>query len=233
VAIRLGQSTVTDDAEGEVTGSTPADGLTDAGIRAALATFVGPQDQVPSSVSAIKVNGVRSYARVRQGLDVELAARPITISRLDVHGLAEAQAGDATPVWDLDVEVECSSGTYIRAIARDLGARLGVGGHLTRLRRTAVGAFTIDQASTLDELAAAADPVTVSLEQAAALVFPRRDADPDEARVLSHGGRLPAIGAVGPYAVFGPDGRVIAIVAEQDGRARAQVVLAPAGAERG
>ncbi len=106
---------------------------------------------------------------------------------------------------------------------------LGVGGHLTALRRSAVGPFTLDQASTLDELAELADPVTIPVDVAAARVFARRDADPDEARVLSHGGALSPIGLVGPYAVFGPDGRVIAVVAEQDGRARAQVVLAPAG----
>src|SRR6266545_2914928 len=130
---------------------------------------------------------------------------------------------------DLDVVVECSSGTYVRALARDLGAALGVGGHLTALRRTHVGSFGLAEAVTLDELAAREDPVTLSLAEAAARFFPRRDATADEARVLGHGGPLPAIGIAGPYAVFDPAGTVLAIVAERDGRARPQVVLAPAG----
>jgi tRNA pseudouridine55 synthase len=230
--IRLGQSTLTDDADGEVTTSTGAAQLDESAVRTALSASVGTIDQVPSSVSAIKVDGVRAYARVRRGQDVQLAARRVTIHRIDWHGSSPARAEDGTAVLDVDVEVACSSGTYVRAIARDLGAALGVGGHLTRLRRTAVGAFTIDQASTLDALAERPDPVTVTLEQAAAAVFPRRDADADEARVLAHGGRLPAVGRIGPYAVFGPDGRVIAIVAEDDGRARPEVVLAPAAGER-
>ncbi len=227
--IRLGQSTITDDAEGDITASVSTADLASPAVRAAVGAFVGPQEQVPSSVSAIKVGGVRSYARVRQGERVELAARRVTIHRLDVHGLTRTTATDNTAVIDLDVEVACSSGTYIRAIARDLGARLGVGGHLTALRRTAVGAFTLAEASTMDDLVGLADPVTIPLDRAAATVFARRDADPDEARVLSHGGPLRPIGRADPYAVFGPDGRVIAIVAEREGSARAQVVLAPAG----
>jgi tRNA pseudouridine55 synthase len=230
--VRLGQSTVTDDADGEVIGGDGAERLDESAVRTALSACVGTIDQVPSSVSAIKVDGVRSYARVRRGQDVALAARRVTIHRIDWYGSSPARAENGTPVLDVDVEVACSSGTYVRAIARDVGVALGVGGHLTRLRRTAVGAFTIDQASTLDTLAARPDPVTVSLEEVAAAVFPRRDADEEEARVLAHGGRLRAVGTVGPYAVFGPDGRVIAIVAEDDGRARPEVVLAPAGAER-
>jgi tRNA pseudouridine55 synthase len=230
--IRLGQSTLTDDADGEITTSTGAEQLDESAVARALSGCVGTIEQVPSSVSAIKVDGVRAYARVRRGQDVQLAARRVTIHRIDRYKSNPARAEDGTPVLDVDVEVACSSGTYVRAIARDLGAALGVGGHLTRLRRTAVGAFTIDQASTLDALAQRPDPVTVTLEQAAVAVFPRRDADAEEARVLAHGGRLRSIGTIGPYAVFGPDGRVIAIVAEDDGRARPEVVLAPAGAER-
>jgi tRNA pseudouridine55 synthase len=124
--------------------------------------------------------------------------------------------------------VECSSGTYIRALARDLGSALGVGGHLTALRRTFVGSFTLAEAVTLDELAERPDPVTLPLPEAAARFFPRRDATPDEARVLGHGGPLPAVGIPVPYAVFDPSGAVLAIVAERDGRARPQVVLTPA-----
>jgi tRNA pseudouridine55 synthase len=228
--IRLGQTTVTDDAEGEVTASVAADRLTEAAVRSTLMSFVGAQEQVPSAVSAIKVNGVRSYARVRSGQEVTLAARPITIHALDVSAVTPGMAEDGTRVLDVAVEVACSSGTYVRAIARDLGRALAVGGHLTTLRRTAVGSFTIDQASTLEQLADMPDPVTLGLDEAAALVFTRRDADADEARVLSHGGPLAPAGLSEPYAVFGPDGRVIAIVAERDGKARAEVVLAPANA---
>lgn len=226
--IRLGEATVTDDAEGEVVSRASAAGVTESAVRAALLAFVGDVDQIPSAVSAIKVKGVRSYARVRQGEQVELAARRVTIRRLEVTGVRTG-GGDTV---DVDVVVECSSGTYIRAIARDLGAVLGVGGHLTALRRTAVGGFTLAEAATLEELAERPDPVTLTLSAAALRFFTRREADEAEAKVLSHGGPLAPVGLAGPYAVFGPDGAVIAIVTEREGRARADVVLAPAG-ERG
>jgi tRNA pseudouridine55 synthase len=154
------------------------------------------------------------------------------VSRLDVLDIRWV-AGDAGPgVVDVDVDVACSSGTYIRAIARDLGTALGVGGHLTALRRAAVGGFTLDEAVTLDELAQRVDagrsPVTTDLTAAAARFFTRRDATPEEATTLSHGGPLRPIGIDTPYAVFDPAGEVIAIVAERDGRVRAEVVFAPA-----
>jgi tRNA pseudouridine55 synthase len=229
--IRLGQSTVTDDAEGEVVAEVSADGVTDAGIAAGLAALTGAIEQVPSAVSAIKVNGQRSYARVRAGETVDLPARPVTVSRFALLDTRRDTAGRI----DLDVEVDCSSGTYIRALARDLGAGLGVGGHLTALRRTVVAGvagsagFTLAEARTLDELAELADPVTLPLADAVNRFLPRRDATADEARVLGHGGPLVPIGLAGPYGVFGPAGEVIAIVAERDGRARAEVVLTPAG----
>ena len=219
--IRLGEATVTDDAEGEVLSRASAAAVTPDAVRAALATFVGEIDQVPSAVSAIKINGVRSYARVRAGEDVPLEPRRVRIARLDVHDVRRP----ATDLLDVDVDVACSSGTYIRAIARDLGARLGVGGHLTALRRTAVGGFTLAEAVTLDKLAEREDPVTLPLSEAAARFFDRRDVDADAARVLGHGGPLPADGRPGPYAVFGPDGSVVAIVSERAGQARAEVVL--------
>jgi tRNA pseudouridine55 synthase len=225
--IRLGQATITDDAEGDVVSSAPTDDVTDAAIRAALALQTGEISQVPSAVSAIKVDGKRAYKMVRDGEAPELAARRVTVSRLDV--LAIRRVDD---VIDVDVDVACSSGTYIRAIARDLGAALGVGGHLTALRRTAVGGFTLDQAATLDVLAdrveAGGDPLSLSLDDAAARFFARRDADDAEAAILSHGGPLRPVGIPGPYAVFAPAGHVIAIVNEGDGRAKAEVVFAPA-----
>ncbi len=146
--LRLGVATSTDDAEGEVTAVVSAAGVDEATIREALAEFVGDIEQVPTSVSAIKVDGKRAYQRVRDGETVELKARPVTIHELVVHEVRPA--GDTV---DVDVSVRCSSGTYIRAIARDLGARLGVGGHLAALRRTAVGPFALASARTLEQLA--------------------------------------------------------------------------------
>ena len=243
--IRLGQSTITDDAEGEVTATTAVAGVTDAAIRAGLAAQRGEIDQVPSAVSAIKINGQRAYKRVRDGEAVDLPPRRVTISRLDIldirrpvrpalepvhrdHMLAD-QLPESPEAIDVDIDVTCSSGTYIRAIARDLGATLGVGGHLTALRRTAVGGLTLAEAVTLDQLAERApDVVGLPMAEAARQAFPQRTATPDEARVLSHGGPLSAVGIEGPYAVFDPAGEVLAIVSEREGRARAEVVLAPA-----
>ncbi len=225
--IRLGQSTVTDDAEGEVVASTSAAGVTDVAVRAALRSFVGEVDQVPSTVSAIKVGGVRSYARVRKGEEVVLPSRRVTISKLAITAVRRPTTVDED-VLDVDIDVTCSSGTYIRAIARDTGDALGVGGHLTALRRTAVGAFTLAEAATLEELAERPEPVTIPLAAAAQRCFARRDADEGEARVLSHGGPIAPVGLAGPYAVFAPDGTVVAIVSERDGKARPEVVLSPA-----
>ncbi|MBM7075812.1 MULTISPECIES: tRNA pseudouridine(55) synthase TruB [Micromonospora] len=223
--VRLGQSTVTDDAEGDVIGTTPAGALTDAAIRAAFVPLTGEIDQVPSAVSAIKINGERAYKRVRDGEQVELPARRVTVSRLDVSAIRR----DTPDVVDVDIDVDCSSGTYIRALARDAGLALGVGGHLTALRRTAVGSFTLAESATLATLEQRApEVVTLPLDTAADRYFSRRQASADEAKVLSHGGPLDPVGIAGPYAVFGPDGGLIAIVSERDGRARAEIVLAPA-----
>jgi tRNA pseudouridine55 synthase len=225
--IRLGESTVTDDAEGEVTSRTPAGHLCEDEIRAALRAFLGATAQVPSAVSAIKVKGIRSYARVRQGHDVDLPDRPVTISRLDVNAIHRR-----AETVDVEVDLTCSSGTYVRAIARDLGAALDVGGHLTALRRTAVGCFTIDEAVSLGDLMERGEPPTVlPLSAVAARLMGRRDVDDQQARILSHGGPLPPDGRPGPYAVFGPDGAVLAVVSERDGKARAEVVLKPAGGD--
>jgi tRNA pseudouridine55 synthase len=224
--VRLGQSTITDDAEGETTAVADVAAVAEDAIRAGLAAQTGEIDQVPSAVSAIKVDGQRAYKRVRDGESVELPARPVTISRLDVLDIR--RVGDPL-VIDVDIDVDCSSGTYIRAIARDLGAALGVGAHLTALRRTAVGRMTLAEAVTLEQLEERApDVVGLSLAEAARQAFPQRTATPEEARVLSHGGPLEPVGIGGPYAVFDPDGEVLAIVSERAGRARAEIVLAPA-----
>ncbi|GAA1797628.1 tRNA pseudouridine(55) synthase TruB [Luedemannella flava] len=227
--VRLGQTTITDDAEGEVLTQASAAAVTDEAIRDALARFVGEIDQVPSAVSAIKIKGVRSYARVRGGEEVELAPRRITISHLSVGDIRPVDGGVCR---DVDIEVSCSSGTYIRAIARDLGAALGVGGHLTALRRTAVGGFTLAEAVTIEDLFARAERdepvVTLDLAAAARRCFPGREVDATAATTLGHGGPLPTAGIEGPYAVFGPGGEVVAIVSERGGRARPEVVLTPA-----
>jgi tRNA pseudouridine55 synthase len=223
--IRLGESTVTDDAEGDVTGRVPADGVDDEAIRRGLAAQTGDIEQVPSAVSAIKINGRRAYKRVRDGETVELAARRVTVSRLDVLAVRRPPGG----IVDVDVDVTCSSGTYIRAIARDLGAALGVGGHLTALRRTAVGDLTLAEAATLPQLEERApDVIGLPLAEAARRAFPQRVATADEARILSHGGPLEAAGIAGPYAVFDSGGRLLAVVSERAGQARAEIVLAPA-----
>ncbi|MGA4543840.1 tRNA pseudouridine(55) synthase TruB [Uniformispora flossi] len=212
--IRLGQTTVTDDAEGEVTATASAAGVVREDLDKGIAALTGAIMQVPSKVSAIKVDGKRSYARVREGEDVELAARPVTVSRFDVHHVRHE--GE---LLDLDVTVTCSSGTYIRALARDLGAGLGVGGHLTMLRRTAVGPYTIDRARTLEQLEESF--AVLPIADAAAAAFPRRDVTAEEARLVAHGGRLAAAGQEGgPVAVFGPDGAFLALVEEKNGQAK-------------
>lgn len=226
--IRLGQSTVTDDAEGEVVAVADAGGVTDEAVRDGLAALTGEIDQVPSAVSAIKINGQRAYKRVREGEEVTLEPRRVTVSRLDSLAIRRTTV-DGVNVVDVDVAVDCSSGTYVRALARDLGAALGVGGHLTALRRTAVGGFTLAEAVTLAELEQRApEVVNLPIAAAARRFFPQRAADAREAKILAHGGPLDPVGIAGPYAVFGPTGTLLAIVRERDGRARAEVVLAPA-----
>jgi tRNA pseudouridine55 synthase len=226
--VRLGVATVTDDAEGDPVATADAaavGAVTEERVRAGMAALTGDIEQVPAAVSAVKVAGRRAYQRVRAGETVVLPPRPVSVSRFALTGFRRP----AYDLIDLDVAVTCSSGTYVRALARDLGAGLGVGGHLTALRRTAVGPFTVAEARTLDALAACDDPIAVPLDRAVAAAFPRRDVDADQARVLGHGGRLSAIGLAGTYGVFGPDGAVIALVAERDGAARPEVVLNPAG----
>jgi tRNA pseudouridine55 synthase len=215
--IRLGQATVTDDAEGDVTAEASAAAVTRVAVDEGVAALTGAILQVPSKVSAIKVNGVRSYTRVREGEEFELAARPVTVSTFTVR---EVRVPDGAPsLLDLDVTVTCSSGTYIRALARDLGAGLGVGGHLTALRRTRVGPYDLTGARTLEQLEDTFE--VLPIERAAAAAFPRWDVDADQARLLGNGVRIatPSLGA-GTHAAFDPDGRFLALVEEQQGRAK-------------
>ena len=227
--IRLGVTTTTDDAEGEPTAVADASAVTPEAVAAGVAALTGAIAQVPSSVSAIKVDGRRAYARVRAGEEVVLAARPVVVHRFDVGASRGAQR-DGVPVLDLDVTVVCSSGTYVRALARDLGASLGVGGHLTALRRTRVGGYGLDVARSLEQLA---DGFAVlPLADAARAAFPARELTADEALELSFGRRIGPSGAgtvEAPVAAFAPDGTVVALLADEpSGRARPVLVLAPA-----
>jgi tRNA pseudouridine55 synthase len=225
--IRLGQSTSTDDAEGELLEEVSAERVTDAAIEAAVAALRGDIDQTPSSVSAIKVGGKRAYQLAREGQAVELKARAVRIDTFEVLATRRADG-----LVDVDVEVDCSSGTYIRALARDIGIALGVGGHLTALRRTRVGDFGLGQARTLEALAELPE-LSYSLDEACLLAFPRRDLSADEALSASHGRALTPAGVDGVYAAVGPDGRVMALLEDEKSRTKSVVVVRPATMQRG
>ena len=213
--VRLGAATTTDDAEGEVTGTASAAALTEDDVRTALRQFEGEILQVPSTVSAIKVGGKRAYQLARDGEEVALAARPVV-----VHALEAGHFRREGDLLDLDLRVACSSGTYVRALARDLGEALGVGGHLTALRRTSVGPFTLEQAS--------ADLEHVRLlpiADAARAAFPSVDLTDDQARDVRFGRRLALTLGPGPHAVFAPDGEFLALYEQAGAEARAVAVF--------
>jgi tRNA pseudouridine55 synthase len=178
-------------------------------------------------VSAVKVGGRRSYDRVRAGEEVVLEPRSVTVHRLDVHRIARP-----TPdLVDVDVTVACTAGTYVRAIARDAGAALGVGGHLTALRRTASGPFTTAQAAPVEEaaaaLAAGGGPGVLGLPEAATAIYPERRVTDDEARALAYGQRVPATGRPGLVAAVDPAGRLVALVEDAGATARVAVGFPP------
>ena len=203
--LRLGSSTTTDDAEGEVITTASTSGLTEEQVINELSALVGLIDQVPSSVSAVKVDGRRAYERVRAGEQVELAARRVRVDSIEVHGI---QLGDDSV--DVEVSVRCSSGTYIRAIARDLGELLGTGGHMTALRRTAVGPFGLDVARTLEQLGD--DLETLPIAEAARIGFPAYDLDEAASEDVRFGRKLSVeLDAAGPVAMFAPDGEFLAL----------------------
>jgi tRNA pseudouridine55 synthase len=221
--IRLGVTTVTDDAEGEVVARTDAATVTEDAVRTAVRGLTGSIEQRPSAVSAVKVEGRRAYARVRAGEEVELAARPVTVHRFAAGPLRPADL-DGVAIVDLDVEVVVSSGTYVRALARDLGAALGVGGHLTALRRTRVGPFGLDVARPLPELEL--DFRYLALAEAARSTFPARELSEAEVRTVRFGQRLAPTGsAAEPVAAFGPDGDLVALLRDEAGRARSLLVV--------
>jgi tRNA pseudouridine55 synthase len=215
--VRLGVATTTDDAEGEVTAAASTSALDEATVRAAATAFVGTIEQVPSAVSAVKVEGKRAYARVRAGEDVVLEPRTVT-----VHELVVRDVRPALETIDLDVSVRCSSGTYIRAVARDLGATLGVGGHLTALRRTAVGPYDLTAARTLDSLAE--DFAVLPMAAAARAAFTSLDLDAEQATDVRFGRSLD-VDLAGVTALFDPAGEFLALYEPRDGRARAVAVF--------
>lgn len=224
--IRLGQVTSTDDAEGVMVNSVDASAVTAEAIAAGIQKLSGEISQVPSSVSAIKVDGKRAYELARAGETVELKSRSVTISAFETLEVREVElAIDKAPsetdemqarairVVDVDVRVECTSGTYIRALARDLGADLGVGGHLTKLRRTRVGPFQVTDAATLENLAPSTQLLTPAA--VASSLFPVHNATENEVTDLSHGKRVATDGwhvDSGPIAVVAPDGRLVGLV---------------------
>jgi len=221
--IRLGVATTTDDSEGETTATHDASAVTDEAIDAGVRALSGPISQVPTTVSAIKVNGRRAYDLAREGVEVELKARDVTISEFSVHDRRDAEvvdeAGRTVTVRDLDVRVRCSSGTYVRALARDLGAGLGVGGHLTALRRTTVGPFDVADAAVLEgiDVAPALLPPTAVAER----LFPVWRMTADETVDLGHGKRV-TVGiddTAGPVAAVTPSGDLAGLVEVRRGQA--------------
>ena len=223
--VRLGTTTVSDDADGELLVVVPHDDLdvvTDDAITAAAAAFRGPIEQRPSSVSAIKVDGRRAYDRVRSGEEVDLASRSVVVSRLDVLSVSRVDSA-----IDVDIDVECSTGTYVRALARDIGGVLGIGGHLISLRRTRVGPF--DQPIDLAALEERGASALLPMSAVARDCFTVWDVDDDQARAVRFGQRIPWSGpqaAEGAVAIVGPDGDFIALAADDDGTARYLAVLA-------
>lgn len=219
--IRLGAATNTDDADGELGARADSAALAavdDAAIAAGVAALTGDLLQRPSSVSAIKIDGRRAYSLARDGQNVVLAQRPVTVRAFEMLATRRSD-------WvDVDVRVECTSGTYIRALARDLGQSCGVGGHLTALRRTRIGPFDVADAAALDETLAGRllTPTAVATE-----LFGRVDLTAQQAADLGNGKRIPLEPAPGPTAAVAPDGRLVGLVDAADGRARVLVNFPP------
>jgi tRNA pseudouridine55 synthase len=225
--IRLGQASTTDDADGELLAGGDTSGITVNALEQAIGALTGSIQQVPATVSAIKLGGQRAHARVRAGEQVNLAARTVTVIRLHVCAQRKATTDDGVSVLDLDVAVECSSGTYVRALARDLGAALSVGGHLIALRRTRVGSFTLEHAQTLEQLAQR-PTVSLDMDGAVRAAFATRPVSAEEAESTSQGRWLQPVGISGVYAAINPDGCAVALLEESGGRARTVMVVRPA-----
>lgn len=228
--VRLGVGTDSDDATGRSTGGADTGALTRDDVVAAMAALTGDLDQVPSTVSAVKVDGQRAYARARAGQEVTLTPRPVTVHAFDRVAVHPARAGDRA-VLDLDVRVHVSSGTYVRALARDLGTALGVGGHLTVLRRTRVGPFEVAAAHPLGDLLDAGEltlrgrDVRLTPGQVAGQVFAARTVDGPEAALLGNGRRIEASGRAGTVAALDEQGRLVALLEDRAGAAQPVLVL--------
>jgi tRNA pseudouridine55 synthase len=218
----LGVSTITDDFEGEVIATVDASAITDEQINAELDKMRGTFMQRPSSVSAVKVDGERAYDRVRSGETVVLASREVTISQLDILEIRHIEKR-----VEIDIEVTCSAGTYIRAIARDCGDMLKVGGHLSALRRTRVAGFTTTGAASIAALKSA-EFSTLDLADVARATFPVREIALDEKLELSFGRTLAANPADGIYAGVSPANELIALLSNVDGKAKPIAVFAAA-----
>lgn len=224
--IRLGLTTNTDDAEGEPLVRADASGVSEEAVRAAAEKLTGQIQQVPPQVSAIKVDGKRAYKSAREGKEVALKARTVTVAEFTVTDVRRTSDSDGEFV-DVDAAVTCSSGTYIRSLARDMGADLGVGGHLTALRRTRVGPYDLSRARTLDELAE--EFTQVPLAEAVAAAFPARALTEEETGRIRHGNRIDPDGSgSGPVGLFAPDGRVIALGENRRDHMKPVVVFEPA-----
>ena len=217
--IRLGAATTTDDAEGDVLSSTDASTLDDAPVDAAIDALRGEIMQKPARVSAIKIDGRRAHELVRAGEEVDIPARPVSI-----HSFEVLERRSEGTFRDLDVRVHCSSGTYIRSLARDLGEALGVGGHLIALRRTEVGPFRIDDARTLEELQDNAR-LSLTLDEALTRSYPVLEVTEEEGLALSMGKWLEPRGLRGVHAAVTPSGRAVALI-EEKGRRLATVFVA-------
>jgi tRNA pseudouridine55 synthase len=226
--IRLGRSTVSDDAQGAALSDRDASGVADHEVLTAMTALTGQISQRPSAVSAIRVDGQRAYARVRAGEDVVLAERAVQVTRFDAIDVRREIGPSGLPIVDVDVEVECSSGTYVRALARDLGDALEVGGHLTALRRTRVGPFDISAARTLDQLADLEDPVLLALPDAIRAAMAVREIDDKEAASLSYGQFLVPRGIGGVHGAITAEGRAVALLREDGEHSRPVLVFSPA-----
>jgi tRNA pseudouridine55 synthase len=220
--IVLGVSTTTDDHEGEVTATADASGVSDDEIKRVLAVMVGEIMQRPTNVSAIKVDGKKAYDRARSGEEFELPARKVTISELDILDIRHKEL-----TTEIDVEVTCSAGTYIRAIARDLGAELKVGGHLNVLHRSRVAGFTLEGATSIDQLKSG-DFTTLDLADVARATFPIRELDLMEVSELSFGRPLAPNTGGEIFAALSPDNRLIALLKNSIDKAKPVAVFAAA-----
>ncbi len=222
--IRLGATTTTDDAEGEPVDRAGAAGAaSDDAVHRGVQALTGTINQVPPQVSAIKVAGKRAYASARAGKEVDLAAREITVHTFAVRELRRV-TDDGAELVDLDATITCSSGTYVRALARDLGAALGTGGHLKALRRTRVGPYDVGRAATLERLAE--EFTQVPLAEVVATAFPVRVLSDDETRKIRHGNRItPDDLGPDPVGLFAPDGTVVALSEQAPGYRKPTVVF--------